>query len=56
MASSKQKPTYGDLIIKEAYQDVKEKEMPIRKAARIYGIPEATLRWRLANGRMESVM
>ena len=36
-------------MLQEAYQDVKLKGIPIRRAARQHGLPESTLRWRLAN-------
>ena len=36
-------------MLQEAYQDVKLKGMPIRRAARQHGLPESTLCWRLAN-------
>ena len=34
-------------MMKAAYSDVKEKGMAIRGSARLHGVPESTLRWRL---------
>ena len=53
--STPKKPKYGYLMLQEAYQDVKQKGFAIRRAAREHGIPESTLRWRLANDKTESV-
>jgi transposase-like protein len=42
-------------MLKEAYQDFKEKGTAIKKAARVHGLPESTFRWRLAKGKSVDV-
>ena len=57
MSSKKQpqKSKYGYLQLHDAYKAVKEKGFAVRKAARQHGLPESTLRWRLANLKGEDV-
>ena len=42
-------------MLQEAYQDVKQKGMTIRRAARQHDLPESTLCWRSANNKSEDV-
>ena len=46
---------YGYLQMHDAYKAVKEKGFAVRKAARQHGLPESTLRWRLANSKGEDM-
>ena len=57
MSSKKQpqKPKYGYLQLHDAYKAIKEKGFAVRKAARQHGLPESTLRWRLANLKGEDL-
>ena len=57
MSSKKQpqKPKYGYLQLHVAYKAVKKKGYVVRKAARLHGLPESTLRWRLTNQKGEDV-
>lgn len=54
MSKSKE-PKYEYLTLRKAYQDVTEKGMAIRAAARSHGLPESTFRWRLANNKSDDV-
>ena len=54
MSATKQSK-YGYLKLLDAYKDVKEKGIAIRRAAKVHGLPESTLRWRLANEKKEDL-
>ena len=46
---------YGYLKLHDAYTDVREKGFAIRKAARLHGLPESTMRRRLTNNKSEEL-
>ena len=50
------KMQYSSEMLREAYDDVRFQGMAIRKAARHHGVPESSLRLRLASGKPAAKM